>query len=85
MLLLPMMIRSPSPQHGRGKTYGKQKWQLACSEQDACTHAYSTVEQPAQPVGSQVILVEIQCQCEIDHGVGSGDRDPKSRSGLACP
>jgi hypothetical protein len=44
-----------------------------------------TMEQPTQPVGSDVIPVEIQSQCEIDHGVGSGDRDPKSRSSLACP
>ena len=40
---------------------------------------------PTQQVGSELIPVEIESQCEIDHGVGSGDRDPKSRPGLACP
>jgi hypothetical protein len=52
----------------------KTTWQLACNEQDACTHAYRGTTYSTQPVKSQVIPVEIQSQCEIDHGVGSGDR-----------
>ena len=29
------------------KAYGKTTWQLACSEQDACTHAYRGIAYPA--------------------------------------